>query len=52
MTEFGYLKFGSEKYVFEQTQIYGIVKDLKNSWWIELLPPGEENYIMLNALQL
>lgn len=53
MTVFGYLRFNNKQFEIEEANIYGIFESNGYmTWHIEIFPPGEENYIMLNALIL
>jgi len=51
MTSLGNVRLGNQSFDFEEANIYGIYeKDGIMTWHIELLPPGEDNYIMFNSL--
>jgi hypothetical protein len=53
MTPLGNLQFDDNSFDFEETNIYGIFEPHGYmTWHIEMFPPGEENYIMFNALIL
>ncbi|HTJ11645.1 MAG TPA: hypothetical protein VL547_06460 [Dinghuibacter sp.] len=47
----GTLQFGDVAFDLEKTNLYGILEPHGHmTWWIELFPPGEDDYIMFNAL--
>ncbi len=47
----GHLKFGNQSFALEDAVIYGIFEKYgQMSWYIELFPEGEENYMIFNAL--
>jgi hypothetical protein len=49
--ELGHLQFGDQKFALEDAVIYGIFEKYgQMSWYIELFPEGEENYMIFNAL--
>jgi hypothetical protein len=49
--EQGYLQFGEQSFGLEHASIYGIFEKYgQMSWYIELFPEGEENYMIFNAL--
>jgi hypothetical protein len=51
MKSYGSLQFDNNSFDLEQTNIYGIfVPPGEMTWYIEMFPAGEDNYIMLNAL--
>jgi hypothetical protein len=53
MKQLGNLQFDKKAFDFEETNIYGIFEPYGYmTWHIEMFPPGEENYIMFNALIL
>jgi hypothetical protein len=47
----GSLNFGNQQLVLEEANIYGIFEKYHQmSWYIELFPKGEDNYMIFNAL--
>jgi hypothetical protein len=45
------LRFGDTAFDFEKTNLYGILEPHgRMTWYVELFPPGEDDYIMFNAL--
>ncbi len=49
----GILKIGDNTFHLEEANIYGIFESYEAmTWHIELFPPGDQNYIMLNSLIL
>jgi hypothetical protein len=48
---FGTLTYGNHSFEFEKTNLYGILEPHGHmTWYIELFPPGEDDYLMFNAL--
>jgi hypothetical protein len=51
MTTPGHLRYDNKTFPLEQATFYGIYESRGYmSWWIELFPRGEDNYIMFNSL--
>ncbi|MCU0451225.1 MAG: hypothetical protein MUC97_15525 [Bernardetiaceae bacterium] len=49
--DIGFLNFGNQQLVLEEANIYGIFEKYHQmSWYIELFPKGEDNYMIFNAL--
>lgn len=47
----GTLQYGDVSFAFEKTNLYGILEPHGHmTWYVELFPPGEDDYIMFNAL--
>lgn len=50
-TPLGSLQYGDVTFDFEKTNLYGILEPHGHmTWYVELFPPGEDDYIMFNAL--
>jgi hypothetical protein len=53
MTPPGYLRYNNETFPLEEAAIYGIFTEYGTmTWWIELFPEGERNYIMFNNVEI
>ncbi|MGZ3848663.1 MAG: hypothetical protein ACXVMS_12195 [Flavisolibacter sp.] len=51
MTPLGNLQYDNNLFDFEETNIYGIYEPHGYmTWYIEMFPDGEDNYIMFNSL--
>jgi hypothetical protein len=51
MTPLGHLQYNNKIFPLEQATFYGIYEPRGYmSWWIELIPQDDSNYIMLNSL--